>query len=93
VKDPQIALRQLTAAAAGLAAGHDRASPTQNGNYVHATAESRLLGFVNDFEFLALPEEEVIQACSESRLGVSALVVNAWRCLSLEPAATPAISG
>ena len=47
--------------------------------YLHATATSRLFGFVDDVELLSNPELGVIEARSESRLGDSDLGVNGRR--------------
>ncbi len=55
----------------------------RDGPYLHATATSRLFGFVDDFELLALPDAGVLQARSSSRLGDSDLGVNARRLASL----------
>jgi uncharacterized protein (DUF1499 family) len=76
VPDPDDRLRQLAAAAAALPG---TTVLTEENGYVHATSESRLFGFVDDLELLALPEQGLIQARSESRLGESDLGVNARR--------------
>ena len=47
--------------------------------YLHATATSRLFGFVDDIELLSNPDLGVIEARSESRLGDSDLGVNSRR--------------
>ena len=52
-------------------------------SYLHATATSRLFGFVDDLELQALPSAGVLQARSSSRLGDSDLGVNARRLASL----------
>ncbi len=51
--------------------------------YLHATATSRLFGFVDDLELQALPSTGVLQARSSSRLGDSDLGVNARRLAAL----------
>jgi len=55
----------------------------RDGSYVHATATSRLFGFVDDLELQALPATGVLQARSSSRLGDSDLGVNARRLAAL----------
>lgn len=55
----------------------------RDGTYLHATATSRLFGFVDDLELLALPVTGVVQARSSSRLGDSDLGVNARRLVAL----------
>ncbi len=59
-------------------------------SYLHATAESRLFGFVDDLELALDDSSSSLQARSESRLGDSDLGVNARRLdalrLSLGPA-------
>lgn len=55
----------------------------REGPYLHATATSRLFGFVDDLELLALPATGVLQARSSSRLGDSDLGVNARRLAAL----------
>ena len=47
--------------------------------YLHATASSRLFGFVDDIELHRNPELGLIEARSESRLGDSDLGVNGRR--------------
>jgi uncharacterized protein (DUF1499 family) len=58
---------------------------TGNG-YLHATATSRIFGFVDDLELHADGEAGVIEARSVSRLGDSDLGVNARRLKTLERA-------
>ena len=53
-------------------------------DYLHATASSRLFGFVDDLELYADTERSVLQARSISRLGESDLGVNGQRLLNLE---------
>jgi uncharacterized protein (DUF1499 family) len=55
----------------------------RDGSYLHATATSRLFGFVDDLELQALPAAGVLQARSSSRLGDSDLGVNARRLVTL----------
>lgn len=55
----------------------------REGGYLHATATSRLFGFVDDLELQALPSAGVLQARSSSRLGDSDLGVNARRLAAL----------
>lgn len=51
--------------------------------YLHATATSRIFGFVDDLELLADPAHGFLQARSVSRLGDSDLGVNARRLARL----------
>jgi uncharacterized protein (DUF1499 family) len=55
----------------------------RDGPYLHATATSRLFGFVDDLELYAQPAAGVLQARSVSRLGDSDLGVNARRLAAL----------
>ncbi|MCP9899345.1 DUF1499 domain-containing protein [Cyanobium sp. Cruz CV13-4-11] len=55
----------------------------RDGPYLHATATSRLFGFVDDLELQAQPAAGVLQARSSSRLGDSDLGVNARRLAAL----------
>ena len=58
----------------------------QNDRYLHATATSRLFGFVDDLELYADLEGGQIQARSISRLGDSDLGVNSKRLQTLHAA-------
>lgn len=60
--------------------------------YVHATATSRLFGFVDDIELHSTASLGVIEARSESRLGDSDLGVNGRRLDQLEEVIQPAIT-
>ncbi len=51
----------------------------QNSQYLHVEYSSRGLGFVDDVEFLASPEESVIHVRSASRLGIRDFGVNRRR--------------
>jgi len=51
----------------------------RDGNYLYAEFTSRLLGFVDDVEFLFDPESAVTQVRSASRLGYSDLGANRSR--------------
>lgn len=76
VADPAAALGQLLPAVLAL----DGIELVESGpDYLHATASSRLFGFVDDLELHAVPEDGVIEARSVSRLGDSDLGVNARR--------------
>ena len=83
VNDPDQALQTLTAA---LAATSRTTVVEQTNGYLHATASSRLFGFVDDLELYADPERGVLQARSVSRIGDSDLGVNAQRLASLQNA-------
>lgn len=52
---------------------------TDDGNYIHAEFTSRLMGFVDDVEFLADPASGQVHVRSASRLGHSDLGVNRER--------------
>lgn len=52
---------------------------TDDGNYIHAEFTSRLMGFVDDVEFLADPAAGQVHVRSASRLGHSDLGVNRER--------------
>lgn len=49
---------------------------TETENYIYAEFKSKLMGFVDDVEFLLVPEAKVIHVRSASRLGESDLGVN-----------------
>jgi uncharacterized protein (DUF1499 family) len=55
-------------------------------NYLHATASTPLMGFVDDVELHADQANGVIEARSESRLGESDLGVNSQRLDALKRA-------
>jgi uncharacterized protein (DUF1499 family) len=48
-------------------------------NYLHAEARSRVFGFVDDVEFLLVPDDNIIHVRSASRKGYSDLGVNRRR--------------
>ena len=52
---------------------------TEEGGYLHAEFRSRVFGFVDDVEFLLLPEEGMIHIRSASRTGYSDFGVNRKR--------------
>ncbi len=54
-----------------------------DGNYMHVEFTTRLMRFVDDVEFLAVPEDGVIHVRSASRLGHSDLGVNRERVESI----------
>ena len=56
---------------------------TQDSQYVHAEFSSALMGFVDDAEFLLVPEQMVIDVRSAARLGSSDFGVNRKRVESL----------
>lgn len=56
---------------------------TDDGNYIHAEFTSRLMGFVDDVEFLADPAAGQVHVRSASRLGHSDLGVNRERVESI----------
>lgn len=52
---------------------------SENGDYLHAEFTSRLMGFVDDVEFLADTAQGVVHVRSASRLGYSDMGVNRER--------------
>ena len=52
---------------------------SEQGNYLYAEFTTRLMGFVDDVEFLADPATGIVQVRSASRLGKSDLGVNRKR--------------
>lgn len=80
VEDPEAALGTLLLAVLAM----DGVELVETGNgYLHATATSRLLGFVDDLELHADSINGVIEARSVSRLGDSDLGVNSRRLAAL----------
>ncbi len=55
----------------------------ENDHYLYFECASKLLGFVDDLEFLCDPEEQVVHVRSASRLGYSDLGVNRKRVESI----------
>ena len=85
VADPAAALDRLLPAVLAL----DGVELVETGEgYLHATATSRLFGFVDDLELHATPGAGLIEARSVSRLGDSDLGVNARRLATLRQALT-----
>jgi len=83
VTDPAAALERLLPAVLAL----DGIDIVETGSgYLHATATSRLFGFVDDLELHAAPADGVIEARSLSRLGDSDLGVNSRRLATLRQA-------
>lgn len=83
VKDPEAALAALLPAVLAM----DGVDVVETGNgYLHATATSRLFGFVDDLELYADPAAGLLQARSVSRLGDSDLGVNGRRLETLRAA-------
>jgi len=58
---------------------HGYAIVEQTDRYLHATFETRFMGFVDDVEFLLSDDRQSIQVRSASRLGKSDLGANAKR--------------
>ena len=80
VSDPARALASLLPAVLSL----EGVELVETGDdYIHATATSRLFGFVDDLELHADAGSGVIEARSVSRLGDSDLGVNARRLATL----------
>ena len=80
VRDPSAALVALLPAVLSL----DGVEVVETGDdYIHATATSRLFGFVDDLEVHADADGGVIEVRSVSRLGDSDLGVNARRLAAL----------
>ncbi|MEX1316638.1 MAG: DUF1499 domain-containing protein [Synechococcaceae cyanobacterium] len=88
--DPAVALDQLDDV---LAADPAIRVVERRGPYLHATATSRIFGFVDDLELLADPDRGLLQARSVSRLGDSDLGVNARRLARLRARLSPSQSG
>ena len=91
--DPVAGLRQLMpvlAATPGVTV--ERFDEQPGGAYLHATAESRLFGFIDDLELAADARSCVLQLRSASRLGDSDLGVNLARLESLKQALEAGIS-
>lgn len=92
--DPAAALQQLAQtleATPGVQIETREGSPQLS--YLHATAESRLFGFVDDLELALDASGTSLQARSESRLGDSDLGVNARRLEALRLSLSPAGGG
>ena len=83
VADPAAALAALLPAVLSL---DGIAVVETGGGYLHATATSRLFGFVDDLELYADSGHQTLQARSASRLGDSDLGVNARRLDLLQQA-------
>lgn len=83
VDDPEQALRTL---ATSISTTPRTTVIAQTNGYLHATASSRLFGFVDDLELYADPRQGVLQARSVSRLGDSDLGVNRQRLANLHKA-------
>ena len=60
----------------------------QTERYLHATFTTRLMGFVDDVEFLLSDDRKTVQVRSASRLGKSDLGANAARISYLRAAST-----
>ena len=60
----------------------------ETANYLHAETRSRLFGFVDDVEFLLLPDDNIIHVRSASRTGYSDFGVNRRRVERLRRAFT-----
>ena len=83
VADPAAALERLLPAVLAL----EGVEIVETGSgYIHATATSRLFGFVDDLELHAAPADGVIEARSLSRIGDSDLGVNGRRLATLRRA-------
>ncbi|MBX2883801.1 MAG: DUF1499 domain-containing protein [Granulosicoccus sp.] len=81
--EPMIINQELAQAIASIASVV-RAQPgtaivSQTDHYLHATFTSRLMGYIDDVEFLVDEDGKSVQVRSASRLGVSDLGVNAKR--------------
>ena len=59
---------------------------TQRGDYIYATFQTPVMGFVDDAEFLLNPELHVIQLRSASRMGYGDFGVNRKRIEALRAA-------
>lgn len=61
----------------------------RRGDYLYAEFESRIMGFVDDVEFLADPAADVIRVRSASRLGYGDFGVNRRRIEAIRAACKP----
>lgn len=92
--DPAAALEQLALKLEGTPGVQiETRVGTPQPSYLHATAESRLFGFVDDLELALDASGTSLQARSESRLGDSDLGVNARRLEGLRLSLSPAGGG
>jgi len=83
VANPAAALERLLPAVLAL----EGIEVVETGSgYIHATATSRIFGFVDDLELHASPADGVIEARSVSRVGDSDLGVNGRRLATLRQA-------
>jgi len=83
VADPAAALERLLPAVLAL----EGVEIVETGSgYIHATATSRIFGFVDDLELHAASADGVIEARSLSRVGDSDLGVNGRRLVTLRRA-------
>ena len=85
VANPAAALEKLLPAVLALEGIEIEIVETGSG-YIHATATSRIFGFVDDLELHAAPADGVIEARSLSRVGDSDLGVNGRRLATLRRA-------
>jgi uncharacterized protein (DUF1499 family) len=87
VVDPSTALGALAPVINALPGTRiERQEGGPSTTYLHATAESRIFGFIDDLELAADPERGLLQVRSESRLGDSDLGVNRRRVEQLREA-------
>lgn len=78
--DPAAALAELVPVVAALSGTRiERQVGEPAPTYLHASAESRIFGFIDDLELAVDPAAGVLQVRSESRLGDSDLGVNQRR--------------
>lgn len=61
----------------------------EEGDYLYAEFTSRLMGYVDDVEFLAVPAENIVHVRSASRLGYSDMGVNRERVEMIRSLMTP----
>jgi uncharacterized protein (DUF1499 family) len=62
---------------------------SEEGNYLYAEFTSSLMGYVDDVEFLAAPEQNIVHVRSASRLGYSDMGVNRARVETIRSLMTP----
>jgi len=87
--DPIAALAQLQPVVAAMPGTRIETGAEPAATYLHATAESRLFGFIDDLELASDPDHGVLQVRSASRLGDSDLGVNRKRIELLREALLP----
>jgi len=76
VGDPDSAFSRLVRAVTAMSRATLVEQQSEPPGYLHVECRSRLFRFVDDLEFLLVPDESAIHFCSAARLGWSDLGVN-----------------